>query len=165
MALATGGMAVGATRTKSSPIACALRTATAVGDFDAAVGKDRPDFGSANAIVNILHYPRWYQTASKKGGVNQTERQRTVGVRWLIPTSALFSVVGCEADNRRASARLPAVGTLHRSQSGESADSQREILCKSYTASLAQSNSIPKKSPTRIVIGRTTAHNARPIAL
>jgi hypothetical protein len=45
-------------------------------NFDAAVGKDRPDFGSANAIVNILHYPRSYQMASKKGRVDQTERQR-----------------------------------------------------------------------------------------
>src|ERR1700687_1967724 len=38
-------------------------------DFDAAVGKDRSDYGSANAIVNILHYPRSYQMASKKGRV------------------------------------------------------------------------------------------------
>ena len=41
---------------------------------------------------------------------------------------------------------------------------QREILCKSYTRSLARSNSIPMKSPTRIVIGRTAAHNVKPIA-
>ena len=80
-------------------------------------------------------------------------------------SGVLFSVVGCEADNRRVPARLPAVGTLPRSQSGSLPTPKREILCKSYTASLAQSNSIPKKSPTPIVIGRTAAHNARPIAL
>jgi hypothetical protein len=62
-------------------------------DFDAAVGKDRPDFGSANAFVNILHYPPIVPDGFKEGRVNQTERQRTVGVRWLIPTSAL--VLGC----------------------------------------------------------------------
>src|SRR2546425_874659 len=50
-------------------------------------------------------------------------------------------------------------------QVGESADPQKEILCKSYTPSWARSNSIPKKSATRIVIGRTTAHNAKSIAL
>ena len=36
-------------------------------DFDAAVGKDRPDFGSANAFVNILHYPPIVPDGFKEG--------------------------------------------------------------------------------------------------
>jgi hypothetical protein len=41
----------------------------------------------------------------------------------------------------------------------------KEILCKSYTPSLAQSNSISKRLPTQIAIGPSIARNVKPDAL